>query len=384
VNDRKPIELVEIGTKVPAAAAEKGNGKDDKPPRFPLTKFDDVLMTTASIYCVSGVIPRTGLVIIWGPPKCGKSFWTFDLLMHVALGWEYRGLRVRRGVVVYCVLEGAEGFRRRIEAFRKKHQEAKGADLFIMALSLDLIRDHGDLIASIRAQLPAGVNPAAVAIDTLNRSLRGSENSDEDMAAYVKAADAIRGAFDCVVPIIHHCGHGADRPRGHSSLLGALDVQIGVRRDEANNVVATVELAKDDQTGLQIVSCLVKVEVGMDDDGEVMSSLVVEPVGDLIKAPAIKGTPGGGARVEFETVKIEMLHAYDRLADDVTPTRGLDGKPARKVSVESLRNELKSAGFLETTDDGALTATGRSHFRRAKTQLLASSRLVERQGRIWR
>ena len=27
-------------------------------------------------------IPRVGLVVVWGPPKCGKSFWAFDLAMH--------------------------------------------------------------------------------------------------------------------------------------------------------------------------------------------------------------------------------------------------------------------------------------------------------------
>jgi RecA-family ATPase len=35
-------------------------------------------------------------------------------------------------------------------------------------------------------------------------SLVGSESKDVDMAAYVRAADAIRDAFDCVVIIIHH------------------------------------------------------------------------------------------------------------------------------------------------------------------------------------
>ena len=37
-------------------------------------------------YLVKGLIPREGLTIVWGPPKSGKSFKTFDLCMHVALG----------------------------------------------------------------------------------------------------------------------------------------------------------------------------------------------------------------------------------------------------------------------------------------------------------
>jgi hypothetical protein len=59
-----------------------------------------------------------------------------------------------------------------------------------------------------------------------------------------QAADAIRDVFNCAVVIVHHCGHEGTRPRGHSSLMGALDVQIGVSRDAANNILATVESMK--------------------------------------------------------------------------------------------------------------------------------------------
>lgn len=71
----------------------------------------------------------------------------------------YRGLRVKQGAVVYCVLEGKDGFTRRIEAFRKTHPDLNDAPFYVMTVSLDLIHDHKELIASIRAQLPLGVNP---------------------------------------------------------------------------------------------------------------------------------------------------------------------------------------------------------------------------------
>jgi hypothetical protein len=63
----------------------KPNGADRPPPRFPLVRFDDVAMSSASADLVKNVLPRSGLAVVWGPPKCGKSFWLFDLLMHVAL-----------------------------------------------------------------------------------------------------------------------------------------------------------------------------------------------------------------------------------------------------------------------------------------------------------
>jgi len=74
-------------------------------PRFKLRRFDELKIGTERTYLVKGLIPRTGLVVAWGPPKCGKSFWTFDLAMHIALGREYRGRRVQRGPVVYCAFE---------------------------------------------------------------------------------------------------------------------------------------------------------------------------------------------------------------------------------------------------------------------------------------
>ena len=64
-------------------------------PRFRLVPFDRITVGAERVYLVKGIIPAAGLVVVWGPPKCGKSFWTFDLVMHVALGWKYRGRHSR-------------------------------------------------------------------------------------------------------------------------------------------------------------------------------------------------------------------------------------------------------------------------------------------------
>lgn len=248
--------------------------------RFKLIHFGDVKMSTRPRYLVRGLIPLTGVVVIWGPPKCGKSFWTSDLLFHIALGWPYRGRKVEPGAVVYVILEGETGFSDRIEAFRQRYLAGKGAPPFyVVSQKLNLVADHVQLIADIRAQMPAGVSPAAVAIDTLNRSLQGSESSDQDMGNYVKAADAIRVAFDCVVPIVHHCGIESARPRGHSSLTGAADAQISVRRDAAKNVISTVEYMKDGAEGDVINSRLEVVTVGKEPDGHPITSCVVVQLG---------------------------------------------------------------------------------------------------------
>ena len=97
------------------------DGRGGQEPRVRLIAFNDIKLGKQRRYVVKGLIPRVGLTVVWGPPKSGKSFWTFDLVMHVALDWEYRGRRVSHGPVVYCAFEGQTGLEARIEAFRQRH-----------------------------------------------------------------------------------------------------------------------------------------------------------------------------------------------------------------------------------------------------------------------
>jgi hypothetical protein len=240
--------------------------------KFHLMRFKDVLLDTSAVYLAKGLIPSGGLTVVWGPPKCGKSFWTFDLMMHVARGIPYRGRRVQKGIVVYVALEGDNGFRRRIGAYKQYH-DVMDLPFYLITDRTNLVRDHKVLIGDIKEQTQD--MPVAVVIDTLNRSLAGSESSDEDMAAYIKAADAVREAFGCAVIIVHHCGVDGTRPRGHTSLTGAAEAQLSVKRDASANVVVKVEYMKDGVEGAEIVSQLEVVPLGTDDDGDPIESCVV-------------------------------------------------------------------------------------------------------------
>jgi hypothetical protein len=307
--------------------------------RFPLARFSTIKSDKSAQYLVKGLLQSTGLAVVWGAPKCGKSFWTFDVFMHVALNWAYRGHRVTSGPVVYCALEGKQGFANRIAAFRQDKLSEADAEadppFYLMAAPLSLVRDHGAFIKEIGNQL-GDQKPIAVCIDTLNRSLDGSESSDEDMAAYVRAADAIRDAFGCLVVIVHHCGHNAARPRGHSSLMGALDIQIAVRRDAADNIVAELELAKDGEVGLQFLSRLKVVEIGTDQDGDPITSCVVEAVDatetpKAARAPVAKSTPAQ-QRLLMAVIAEAINEAGEefRLSADGPIVRGVADKVIRE------------------------------------------------------
>src|SRR5262249_41455532 len=152
-------------------------------PRIKLVPFDQIELGHERPYLIRKLIPRVGVTVVWGAPKSGKSFSTFDMVMHVALGWEYRGRRVVQGPVIYAAFEGQSGIKARIAAF-KQHHSVTEAPFYLLPAILDLVKDHAELIEAIRTEL-SGALPHAIVLDTLNRSLRGSESSDEDMSAYV-------------------------------------------------------------------------------------------------------------------------------------------------------------------------------------------------------
>jgi AAA domain len=331
-------------------------------PRFRLIPFEKLQPSPAPAYLIKGLIPRVGLTVVWGPPKCGKSFWMTDALLHAALGWPYRGRKVIQGPVVYCAFEGQDGYGKRAEAFRQHHlaESADPVPFYLVATNMSLVKDHLELIKAIEMQLGA-TKPVAVALDTLNRSLAGSESDDKDMSAYVAAGEKIRETFDCAVPIVHHCGIDGTRPRGHTSLTGAVVAQIAVKRDATSNVSTTVEFMKDGPEGETTLSKLDPVEVGLDEDGDAISSCVVVPVEDDGTRPAAAS---------------RKLSTRDKLALDALAN--CDAKPAPPglqlpagqmvVEIDRWRDELFARGILDRK-----ASNPRTDFKRLKDSLQVKS-----------
>jgi hypothetical protein len=247
--------------------------------RFPLIAFYDLQPGTDVLYLVDELLPAKGIGMIWGKFKTLKSFFVFELALHVALGWSYHDRYVQQGSVVYCAFEGAHGFRNRAEAWRRYHKVTPETHpdipLLLMPYPTNLVKEAKTLMQDIRSQLRPDERPALIILDTLNKSLHGSESSDEDMSNYVRAAAEIRTQFDCLVLIIHHCGWDESRPRGHTSLPGAIDVQIAITREEMF-CTATVELMKDGAEGGVVQLRAEKVVLGSDAiSSEDITSLVM-------------------------------------------------------------------------------------------------------------
>ena len=243
---------------------------------------------------------------------------------------------------------------------------------FLIADALNLVKDHPELIGCIRLQ--AKGNLVAVVIDTLNRSLAGSESDDKDMAAYIRAADAIRHAFGCAVIIVHHCGVDASRPRGHTSLIGAVDAQLAVKRDAAENIVVTVERMKDGPEGETLVSTLEAVEVGNDIDGDPITSCVVVPVDGAAVRPETNRKLSDRQRLALDALA-------DCAVDHGEPPPAAFGLPVGllAIKVADWRDELYRRGVLDRD-----AKNPRADLRRVKNSLQARRLIGERDGVVWR
>jgi hypothetical protein len=344
---------------------------------FPLMSFADITLDkTKRNYLIKNILPRRGLAVIWGAPKCYKSFIATDMALHVALAWQYRGFRVQQAAVVYVALEGREGQAARKEAFAEYHGVTT-APFYLITVPLDLVRQHRELIASIEKQL-GDVKPGAVFIDTLNRSLVGSESKDEDMAQYLAAAGAIEQHFACLVPIVHHCGIDRERMRGHTSLPGAVDVQIRIDRLDNLQATATVISAKDFPEGTEIFYRLEAVNVGTDPDGDPITSLVVLSPDESGPAPERRKTAKG--------LGSEQRNALTALAECIaesgSPAPIAFGLPAgiKAVSLEQWKAELFSRDILER-GPGKNPA---SKWSRLKNKLFDKGHIGIRDNVVWR
>jgi len=208
----------------------------------------------------------------------------------------------------------------------------------------NLIKEHSALIADFKNQLN-GTALACVVLDTLNRSLVGSENT-EDMAEYTEAAEAIRAAFGCVVIIVHHCGYDPTHSRGHTSLPAAVDAELSVTRSEGSLYVAvTVKHMRDGPEGVVIRSRAETIPLDPDQNGKPRSSIVIVPDDNAV----VVGT-GHRGRQDSATPTLATamckLHSPN-MADNFSPTARCQCAPSRRTTF--VRRSIGPISMPKTT-----------------------------------
>jgi hypothetical protein len=107
----------------------------------------------------------------------------------------------------------------------------------------------------------------------------GDENG-AGMVQFTANITALAAHFGCLVVTVHHVGHSEkQRLRGHSSLIGGLDVTVLFERNEGElSTVLTVMKLKDEEAGSKFTMRLKREVIAVDENGEEVSTLVVDAV----------------------------------------------------------------------------------------------------------
>jgi hypothetical protein len=217
---------------------EKAQEKEERRARFRFLRADQLIKEQRVGWRVLDVIPKRGLVVMWGAPGSGKSFAAFDIGAAIARGNKYYEKRTKKGLVLIIAAEG--DLTARTMAYLQEHRLQHGEldNLLIMQRSVNMLDPHqdmDDLLDTIQMVVDStGEELALVIVDTLNRVMPGgNENASEDMGAVISNAKRIDEAFQCAVMFIHHSGKDETKgSRGHSSLKGAMDAEISIIRNE--------------------------------------------------------------------------------------------------------------------------------------------------------
>lgn len=321
-------------------------------------------------YLVKGWLDQGGVSVLYGPSNAGKSFLALDIAHHVAKGRSWGGRRTRKGRVLYVAAEGGGSFANRVAAL-------DDPEFFVYCAPLTLTGRDGAAgpLSEVALHLAAvGGEPFSLIIfDTLARVMGGlDENTAPDIAQLVAGLDLIRRATGAHVMLVHHTGKDAARgARGHSSLRAAIDTEIELTRDEVGQITAEVTKQRDGPTGYRFAYTLCQVELGRDQDGDPVTSCLVEPV-ETARAGHAEVT--GSARV--------ALDLLDKVLADAGEIHRKPHYPSgRGVALDRWREACIEAGSLSTSDN---RETQLKAFRRAREGLEAARLIVVRDELVWR
>lgn len=200
------------------------------------------------------------------------------------------------GRVIYIAAEGGAGILNRIEAIRRNRPDlmtsAGDGNFILLPTALDLLgeTDAQALLDAIRED-GADEKPDLIVIDTLAMTFGGGdESTSQDMGKFLNSCTKLRAATGAHVMVIHRSGKDtSEGARGSNSLRAATDTEIELTRDGAV-ILATQRNQRDMPTDKTFAYTLRGVFIGTDEDGDDVTSAVVEPTDAPVKTgPKLKG-----------------------------------------------------------------------------------------------
>jgi hypothetical protein len=331
---------------------------------------------TGEDWLIKGLLPKEGIGTFFGNSGTYKSFSAINIALHVATGEPWAGRKVIQADAVYVASEGAAGAAKRINGA----MEANGADdppLYLISKPVNFgtgTEDAGTLIVDLEAQ---GIEPGCIVVDTLSASMAGGDENGPGMAMFLMNCQKVAQHFRCFVMPLHHVGHnGEKRERGHSSLIGNVDVRILCERPDNRQATLEWVKVKEGPDGIKFRLELDVVEFGEDRDGDSITTLAVKSAEQVEAEPKLaskKVSVPQQERLLLNTVQLALIEA----GRDLRPYS--DGPEVRAVTEEAIRLRYyarlaEEADPNETPDK--LAERQRKSFRRSLNSAVKAMRLI--------
>lgn len=335
----------------------------DEPPATDPRRFEFIQAAQFSAgappgWLVRDVLPAAELGVLYGESGSGKTFYALDLLCSIARGEDWRGHRTTKGLrCAYIAAEGAHGFRSRLNAYAEHFKiDLAALPLYVVAGAPNFL-EAKDIIDLGNAMRRCGKLDVLV-VDTLAQVTAGAnENSGEDMGRVIAHCKTLHQVTGAMILLIHHSGKDASKgARGWSGIKGALDVEIEVTRFDQDRTATITKMKDGPGEGASYPFRLLDVALGMDDEGEVYGSCVVEPLDRKVaKGGKRKASPAGKVEVAIHQLAQNMADlgggaTVDEIVQafiDRTPyTETLDGRDTRGQRARRALRSLVDKGCL--------------------------------------
>lgn len=331
--------------------------------KFPMYPAHEIAARPPGKWWIKGLIPEAQIGAIFGASGSGKSFVVLDLICHLALGWDWRGVKVRKARCLYVAAEGGTGVGKRFKAWCEHHNvDPLTLDITILLVAPNIMQreDIEELVLAIQAA--GGFDH--IILDTYAQVTPGAnENTAEDMGLALAHCRAISEATGAMIWLVHHSGKDASKgARGWSGINAALDFSHEVTRDEDTNYrELRVSKMKDGEDGMRFGFKLEVVSVGFDDDLDEITSCVVIDAEAPVKEDdgKVKGKRRG--RVENHVLEImSTFAARDTVTTKELVEAAVEAMPAPEAGKRDIRRQavVRALHTLSKEKDGPLQVKG--------------------------
>ena len=333
--------------------------------RFGPVPIYDLTQREPMSWLIKGVLPKAELGILFGASGSGKTFVALDLAFSIARGIAWRNRRTTKGRVVLIAAEGGAGLGKRGEAYSRYHgfDLRTTQDLHVITAAPNFL--DSDDISEVIAEIKNLGDVDMIVIDTLAQVSPGAnENTSDDMGKVLSNIRLLHEAIGAMNLVVHHAGKDLSKgSRGWSGLKAAADVQIEVLRHENGEREIIIEKMKDGEDGVRWGFKLEVIELGIDYDGDTVTSCVAieAELSKPVEDPADrKGTKRRG-RVENHILEVMvMFGARDSVSAHELVEKAVELMPAPEDGKRDIRRQsvVRAINGLSREKDGPLKIEG--------------------------